>query len=118
MSGIAEIQLDETVLTPGATLSGRAAWTVDKPPRKIEIRLFWQTRGKGSEDIEVVDEIEVDGDRGDRQCAFSFTLPVQPYSFSGSLISLEWGVEVVVGRTVGSTTFTMAPDGTPLTLSH
>ena len=80
---------------PGDTVSGRAVWHLDEPGDAIELSLFWHTSGKGTEDVEIVESLRFDGDgtRGDR--GFSFRLPLGPYSFSGTLITLAWGLELV-----------------------
>ena len=80
---------------PGDTVVGRAVWRLDTDPEAVELRLFWHTQGKGTEDVEVVDQVrtEAAGLAGER--AFSFRLPDSPYSFSGSLITLSWALELV-----------------------
>jgi len=80
---------------PGDTVSGRVSWTLDEPPETVEVRLFWHTTGKGTEDVEIVDSSSFPGGgtRGDG--AFSFTLPLGPTSFSGTLITLTWALELV-----------------------
>jgi len=80
---------------PGDTISGRAVWSLDEPCEKVELRLFWHTSGKGTEDVEIVNSLSftADATHGDR--AFSFTLPLGPYSFSGTLITLTWALELI-----------------------
>lgn len=80
---------------PGDTISGRAVWRLESPPEAIEIRLFWHTSGKGTEDVEIVDAVRFDGGGADGDRPFSVTLPLGPYSFSGSLITLSWALELV-----------------------
>lgn len=81
---------------PGGTVSGTASWRHEEDPDAIELRLFWYTRGKGTEDLEIVDSrrIEAPGPAGSRR--FRFQLPEGPYSFSGTLITLAWALELVV----------------------
>jgi hypothetical protein len=78
---------------PAETVRGTITWRLDSDPRKLELRLFWYTRGKGDQDVEVVDNLSVDGAIGRQD--FSFLLPQRPYSFSGKLISLVWALEFV-----------------------
>lgn len=80
---------------PGDTVTGRAVWRLDADPEAVELRLFWHTRGKGTEDVELVDQVrtEAAGVVGER--AFAFRLPLGPYSFSGTLITLSWALELV-----------------------
>ena len=80
---------------PGDTVTGRAVWRLDADSEAVELRLFWHTRGKGTEDVEVVDQVrtEAAGAAGER--AFALRLPLGPYSFSGTLITLSWALELV-----------------------
>jgi hypothetical protein len=41
-------------------LEGKATWQLDQAPAKMFLRLFWFTRGKGTEDIEVISETVFD----------------------------------------------------------
>jgi hypothetical protein len=86
---------DRRWFLPGDTVSGRAVWRLDTDPEAVELRLFWHTQGKGTEDVEVIDQVrtEAAGAAGER--AFALRLPEGPYSFSGSLITLSWALELV-----------------------
>jgi hypothetical protein len=81
---------------PGEQVRGVCAWDLDTMADAIEVRLFWHTAGKGTTDVAIAETVrlEAPGFRGQRE--FSFRLPEGPYSFSGKLISLAWGVECVV----------------------
>ena len=68
---------------------------MDKPPRAVELRLFWFTRGAGEDDAGVVDTVRFDHPMPDDSRPFRFRLPDGPYSFSGKLISLVWALELV-----------------------
>jgi hypothetical protein len=80
---------------PGEAVPLACAWQLDKPPASVEVRLVWYTRGKGDQDVSVVEAIRYDepGAMGMKRPAF--TLPEGPYSFSGKLISLIWAVELI-----------------------
>jgi hypothetical protein len=80
---------------PGETLSGRAVWRLEDDTEAVELRLFWYTSGKGTEDVAIIDSVRTDaaGTAGER--GFSFRLPDGPYSFSGSLITLTWALELL-----------------------
>jgi hypothetical protein len=93
------IDLDEREdegFLPGEILSGRVSWTVDSTPDSVELRLFWYTQGKGSEDVGVVETASFDRPSRQEQRPFRFPLPMEPFSFSGTLISLIWALELVV----------------------
>jgi hypothetical protein len=111
MSNLIRVQLDKTQFTPGETITGKAGWEMDDRPRSAAIRLFWKTSGRGTEDVEVVEEISVPDPNQRQLFDFSFQLPVEPYSFNGRLISLAWGVEAIVGKQSEMFEFVMAPDG-------
>lgn len=85
-----------TVFRPGETIEGAALWELDAAPELAEIRLLWFTRGKGTEDGEVVATQRFDAPAAGDTRAFSLTLPPAPFSFSGRLVSVLWAVELVV----------------------
>ena len=121
MSGLVlRLDGDRAVYEPGELLQGSVSWTAAFTPQKIEVRLYWKTAGKGTTDAVVVAVVDL-GDRtprmNDRQ-PFRFQLPHLPYSFSGRLVSLKWGIEVIAEAAGVSThlEFVMAPGGRPVVL--
>jgi len=120
MTDSISIQLDQasSEFQPGTTLSGKVIWSA-AATQKIELRLFWFTEGRGTQDIELVEERHWDT-TGQGEETFEFTLPVEPYSFSGKLISLQWALEAVTLPKENTTTrkiFTLSPNGKELVLS-
>lgn len=107
-----------TNFRPGDTIEGVAGWRLDKEPRSVELRLFWFTRGKGTEDVTVVNTQTFDAPQLEEGRKFSFTLPPEPWSFSGQLVSLLWALELVVEPGSQSTRleFVLAPDGEEIQL--
>ena len=81
---------------PGDSVSGRVGWTTEPEPEAVELRLFWHTSGKGTEDVEIVDDLRIEAPGSSGERGFSFHLPLGPYSFSGSLITLAWALELVL----------------------
>jgi hypothetical protein len=81
---------------PGNRVQGTVSWQVEEEPEAVELRLFWFTRGKGTEEAEVIDQLRLARPGLDGERSFAFTLPEGPYSFSGTLISLVWALELVV----------------------
>ena len=114
------IQGGETVFRPGEEVAGGVAWTLDDAPRRVVVRLFWRTEGKGTTDTGVADELVIDepGTMGRQE--FAFTLPEGPYSFSGRLISLIWGVEALAEGTdeVAREDLVISPTGAEIDLSR
>ena len=87
---------ESSAFEPGADANGTASWSLVNAPQKVELRLFWFTRGKGTEDVGVVKTIGFDRPLAAESRSFRFQLPGSPYSFSGKLISLIWAMELVV----------------------
>ncbi len=85
---------------------------MEKEPKKIEIRLFWYTKGKGTEDAQIVAATLIVPNVQQGSQEFNFILPKHPYSFSGKLISLIWAIEFIVEPSVESVRkeFVMAPN--------
>ena len=93
------LQLPGDGFLPGETLSGELAWDLDRDDANIEIRLIWQTRGKGTTDTKTLPlhRIERVGRSGKQTVVLP--LPLGPCSFSGRLITLSWMIEArVVGQ--------------------
>ena len=91
---IIEMQLNEKIIKPGGRVQGSVTWNLEKLPKDFEVRLFWVTRGIGTEDLQVVEKVSIEP-RKQGEFRLEFTLPEGPYSFSGKLISLVWAVECV-----------------------
>ena len=105
------LEIEETELQPGDQIKARAAWQMSSVPESIEFHLLWHTKGKGTEDIEIVEttNIQVHDRAGYHEVQFQ--LPNQPYSFSGKLISLIWGLEMIVDDEFLRKEFTLSPTG-------
>jgi len=102
---------------PGAMLRGTAAWRCDREPQRAELVLLWYTQGRGTMDSAVAARSELPSPKRQEQRPFSFELPHAPYSFSGTLISLIWAVELILDP--GGTerrTFVLAPGGSEIRL--
>jgi len=106
-----ELADHEPHYAPGETLHGLAGWESDEPLRSVELRLLWYTEGKGTRDVHVADRRVWDSPGAIDAPLFSFDLPPGPFSFSGTLITLQWAVELVAepGSVTERLTFTMGP---------
>ncbi len=80
---------------PGDTISGRMRWRCDEAPQWVEIRLFYYTEGKGTQDIGVVETIRENNCPLSGEKSFAFTAPNHPTSCSGKLVSIRWALELV-----------------------
>jgi hypothetical protein len=84
-----------TCFMPGSTIAGELRWSLADDAEALELRLFWHTLGRGTDDVGVVASQRIDhpGQSGSRR--FAFEVPEGPYSFSGKLITLAWALELV-----------------------
>jgi hypothetical protein len=105
---------------PGETIGGRVTWQVDEAPQSAELRLFWYTSGKGTQDVGNVDSVVFQTPQMNDDRTFSVTLPRQPYSFSGKLISVVWALELIVepGSNVERQEFVMSATGEEVVLTR
>jgi hypothetical protein len=105
---------------PGETIAGRVNWQVDAPPQSADLRLFWYTSGKGTQDVETVGSVAFQTPQMNDDRTFALTLPRQPYSFSGKLISLVWALELIVepGSNVERQEFVMSPSGVEVVIGE
>ena len=109
---------DRTRFLPGDEIVAAAHWTLDGPPKAVEARLFWFTRGKGTQDVNVVETARFDQPLAEEARPVRFRLPEAPYSFSGKLISLVWALELVTEPSGESTRveLTVSPTGEEILL--
>jgi hypothetical protein len=111
---------NRTAFAPGERIEVTVLWAFSRVPGTIDVRLFWITRGKGTEDIEIVDRsaIRAPAIAGEERCVF--VLPGAPWSFSGKLISLVWGVEAVVAspEQAARCEFVLAPGAAEIRLGE
>lgn len=106
--------------TPGETIDGRVTWQVDAAPQSAELRLFWYTSGKGTQDVETVETVAFQTPQMNDDRTFLVRLPRQPFSFSGKLISLVWALELIVepGSNVERRELVMSPSGVEVVLGE
>jgi hypothetical protein len=81
---------------PGESVAGSARWLAGHEPGAVSLRLFWSTSGKGTTDLSLVESRDFARPRATDDRPFAFILPAGPPSFSGTLISLVWGLELVM----------------------
>jgi hypothetical protein len=113
---MSELQLnidgDRQGFTPGGSLAGHASWDVSGVTT-AEVRLFWYTKGKGTQDVQIVDTVVFESPQNRDRREFRMGLPDQPYSVSGKLISIVWALELLVerGAHVERREFVLSPTG-------
>ena len=105
-----------TAFRPGETASGTLAWDLPETPASMELRVFWQTEGKGTRDMEVVKTVAVPGGGATGERSFALPLPGFPYSFEGKLVSILWYLEAVAQPSGASQAvpIVISPTGSPI----
>lgn len=100
-----------TTFEPSETIAVEAQWHLDAEPEALEMRLVWNTSGKGDTDIGVEKTVSLDSPGLAESRSLQVKLPAAPYSFSGKYVSLIWALELVVHPTNDScrTEITIAP---------
>lgn len=89
-----QVHVENDRCEPGERLEGRVDWQVEGDrAERILVSLLWYTAGKGTEDVKVVEQVEVTSPSMIGSKAFDFVAPEFPWSFSGTLMSLVWAVE-------------------------
>lgn len=118
IDGRVTIEEGRRVFAPGDEVAGTVEWHLPGDAERVDLRLHWRTEGKGTQDVDVVAEEswENPGPRGEHP--YRFRLPAGPYSFSGTLISLVWGLELVAEPTgrLDLLEITVSPTGAELRL--
>ncbi len=113
------LRLDRDALEPGERLTGTVEWDQgDSVAQSLWISLLWHTEGKGTEDSDTVDQVEIHSPTRTGSQSFEFQLPSAPWSFSGRLISLIWTVEASLESTdlLTNAPFISAPEGQEILL--
>ena len=114
------IQLDDnrTGFKPGETISALIEWSLADQPDSIELRVVWNTVGKGTTDVGIEHAITIDSPNQSDSRRIDVPLPKAPYSFSGKLVSLVWALELVVSPSRESCRqeITIAPGGSEVQL--
>jgi hypothetical protein len=103
-------------LRPGETLRGEATWTLSEPAAALKLTLAWRTTGQGAHaDPVTVEEQTIDQPATEGRQSFTFTLPDGPWSFEGTLFSVEWYVELGDSEfRYKRGDFVMSPTGAPI----
>jgi hypothetical protein len=107
-----------TAYAPGETVAGTARWELDREVDSLELRLAWETDGKGTKDSATVKSIFFDSPGLRGMLDFTFKLPDGPYSFSGKLITLSWALWLIPKKSKESGKFpiVLSPTGQEIDL--
>jgi hypothetical protein len=105
------LERGRTLFEPGGRVTGVAAWSARIAPSGVELRLSWAARGPGGRDFKIAQTVCFEEPPPTDRRPFILTLPLAPYSFRGSLISLDWLLELVAspGDEKAQVELTVAP---------
>jgi hypothetical protein len=102
---------------PGEEIRGAVSWALERAPELAELRLFWQTKGKGDRDTATVATLVFEAPAAADTRPFTFAAPAFPYTFSGKLISLDWALELVLDPDgAQAAAITLSPSGEEIIL--
>ncbi len=112
------VTITKTAHRPRDIVSGTVGWEFPSAPRALEVRLFWFTRGKGMPDAGIADKRRIEQPLARGSQPFELRLPDVPFSFSGTLVSLIWAVEIVAepGPESARAEIVMSPSGSEIVL--
>ena len=113
------IDLPKTSFTPGELITGKILWALEKPPQEIQLTLGWITEGRGTQDSKIESERLWETEATSGEETFEFTLPASPYSLEGTLISINWALELYVknGKIEHALPITVCPYDQPVSLT-
>ena len=115
-----EIHIDEERISfrPRETIAGTISWSLPLAPAQVTLELFWTTRGKGQVDSEVEQSVQVKQPAAAGEQRFELKIPDAPYSFSGKLVSLLWGVRLIIhpSQEQAQVNLTVSPTGQEINL--
>ena len=118
MSIAINIDAEQMAFRPGETINGSISWSLPVAPAQVSVELFWTTRGKGAIDSEVVQskQIKQPGAAGEER--FALVIPNGPYSFSGKLVSVLWGLRLIIhpSQEQAQVNLTVSPTGAEINL--
>lgn len=121
MSSISVETVDgRTAFEPGEEIDVDVAWSLDEAPAALELRVVWNTAGKGTSDVRVACAERIHEPSASEQRRLTLQLPRSPYSFSGKLVSILWALEAVALPTEESTRLeiVIAPAGEEVRLDE
>jgi len=109
-----------TAYRPGDTVSGSVRWDLTDARKRLSLRLFWHTAGRGTVDVGVVDEWVLDTPDLHGEQTFDLRLPeFGPVSCAGHLVSVLWALELVAepGGAIERLALTVGSQGQVLTVT-
>lgn len=87
---------NRSTFEPNEVVDIMIAWSLDQTPKNLELRLVWSTLGRGTQNLEIAHTEVFYPDAPSGQERLKLTMPAGPYSCHGLLVSIIWGLELVV----------------------
>lgn len=102
--------LGRTEFRPGEMVEVEVGWELAQVPQRVELRVVWNTSGKGTQDVGVAETVTLDDPANSERRRVTVQLPNAPYSYSGRLLSIVWAFELVVTPWTSGAMFASASD--------
>jgi hypothetical protein len=83
---------------PGEPVIVIVSWQLECDDTNIDLRLLWETSGKGTEDSEVIHHQNWHVAQRTGEKEFVFYLPRGPLSCEGKLLSIHWAAECYLDK--------------------
>lgn len=104
-----DLSIDKALYEPDEILRARLCADGLLSAKTAELRLLWFTQGKGTQDIGLIQTMEIP--RSSASFTGEFRLPRGPVSFRGQLITLTWAVEAIIDQEFERKEFVLSPFG-------
>ncbi len=115
-----QLRSQDGACEPGAVLDVPIEWRFEEQQSALELRIVWNTSGKATENLRVAERTVIDHPPLQGSQTVSVQLPLAPYSFSATLVSIIWAVELVAVPSQVSTRqeIVIAPQGREVSMLH
>ncbi len=106
-----------TAYEPGGTLRGSVHWRYERAPLRLQLNLLWRAAGSGEVQIAIVDVAQITGLAAVGERPFQLKLPRSPWSYEGTILRIEWGLELVdsAAEIAARVELVIAPGGEAMT---
>ena len=96
MRGSIQLARRPPAFHPAEHVQGTLSWSMGETPPPCELRLLWETAGKGTREVVVVARERLRDMQPAETRSFDFTLPAMPYSYQGVYLAILWSVRAVI----------------------
>jgi hypothetical protein len=82
--------------SPGETVRAEVRWEVPVPPEGVEVRLLWETRGRGDREEGVAAQVDLPAPAALGRESVQLSLPEGPWSYEGRILQIAWLVDAIL----------------------